>query len=201
MLTVAQLAPLKDRDPYLYETLTKIVSAVNSASQAAGVDSSTPSPAPTPVVSISVQASNGWFDVAITDPSDARPGLFYFAESDTTPSFSAPRVYFLGASRNLYVQLGNQTLYWRAFSQYLGSMPSASRTFGAPRPPLSAAARAAQPRNPQREAARCPTVNCAAATASASIPAPASQNHQPSDISKVAATAPCSRDRFSDRGF
>jgi hypothetical protein len=42
MLTVAQLAPLKDRDPYLYETLRKIVSAVNSASQAAGVDSSTP---------------------------------------------------------------------------------------------------------------------------------------------------------------
>jgi hypothetical protein len=132
MLTVSQLAPLKDRDPYLYETLTKIVSAVNSASQAAGVDSSTPSPAPTSVASISVQASNGWFDVAITDPSDARPGLFYFAESDTTPAFSSPRVYFLGASRNLYVQLGNQTLYWRAFSQYIGSAASAPRTFGAP---------------------------------------------------------------------
>src|SRR5580700_5602350 len=125
MLTVAQLAPLKDRDPYLYETLTKIVSAVNSASQAAGVDSSTPSPAPTSIASITVQASNGWFDVSITDPSDARPGLFYFAESDTTPSFSAPRVYFLGASRNLYVQLGNQTLYWRGFSQYIGSPPTA----------------------------------------------------------------------------
>jgi len=33
MLTVAQLAPMKDRDPYLYETLVKIVSAVNAASQ------------------------------------------------------------------------------------------------------------------------------------------------------------------------
>jgi hypothetical protein len=132
MLTVAQLAPLKDRDPYLYETLTKIVSAVNATSQRAGVDSSTPSPAPTPIASISVQASNGWFDVAITDPSDARPGLFYFAESDVTPAFSAPRVYFLGATRNLYVQLGNQTLYWRAFSQYIGSMPSSPLTFGSP---------------------------------------------------------------------
>jgi hypothetical protein len=132
MLTVAQLAPLKDRDPYLYETLTKIVSAVNSASQAAGVDSSTPSPAPTSIASINVQASNGWFDVSITDPSDSRPGLFYFAESDTTPSFSAPRVYFLGASRNLYVQLGNQTLYWRGFSQYIGSAASAPRAFGSP---------------------------------------------------------------------
>jgi hypothetical protein len=132
MLTVAQLAPLKDRDPYLYETLTKIVSAVNATSQRAGVDSSTPSPAPTPIASISVQASNGWFDISITDPSDARPGLFYFAESDVTPAFNAPRVYFLGATRNLYVQLGNQTLYWRAFSQYIGSLPSSPLTFGSP---------------------------------------------------------------------
>ena len=125
MLTVAQLAPLKDRDPYLYETLVKIVASVNSTSQRAGVDPSTPAPAPTPIASISVQASNGWFDVSITDPSDSRPGLFYFAESDTTPAFAAPRVYFMGASRNQYLQLGNQTLYWRGYSQYIGSQPSA----------------------------------------------------------------------------
>jgi len=132
MLTVAQIAPLKDRDPYLYETLTKIVAAVNAASQSAGVDSSTPSPAPPPITSVTVQAANGWFDIAITDPSQTRPGLFYFAESDTTPAFGAPRVYFLGASRNLYTQLGNQTLYWRAYSQYVGSLPSQPVTFGAP---------------------------------------------------------------------
>jgi hypothetical protein len=132
MLTVSQIAPLKDRDPYLYETLTKIVASVNATSQRAGVDPSTPAPAPAPVASMTVQASNGWFDISVADPSDARPGLFYFAESDTTPAFSAPRVYFMGASRNLYVQLGNQTLYWRAFSQYIGSLPSAPVTFGSP---------------------------------------------------------------------
>jgi hypothetical protein len=132
MLTVAQLAPLKDRDPYLYETLTRIVSAVNSTSQRAGVDPSVPAPAPSTIVSVSVQAANGWFDISIADPSDARPGLFYFAESDVTPAFSAPRVYFLGASRNLYVQLGNQTLYWRAYSQYIGSLASTPVAFGPP---------------------------------------------------------------------
>src|SRR5216684_2040483 len=132
MLTVAQLAPLKDRDPYLYETLTRIVSAVNATSQRAGVDPSVPAPAPSPIASISVQAANGWFDISIADPSDARPGLFYFAESDVTPAFSAPRVYFMGASRNLYVQLGNQSLFWRAYSQYIGSLPSTPVTFGAP---------------------------------------------------------------------
>jgi len=132
MLTVAQIAPIKDRDPYLYEALTKIVAAVNASSQSAGVDSSTPSPAPSPIASVMVQASSGWFDISITDPSASRPGLFYFAESDTTPAFNAPRVYFMGASRNLYTQLGNQTLYWRVYSQYIGSQPSAPVSFGSP---------------------------------------------------------------------
>ncbi len=132
MLTVAQLAPLKDRDPYLYETLVKVVAAVNATSQRAGVDPSTPALAPPAIASLTVRAANGWFDIAIADPSDSRPGLFYFAESDTTPAFRAPRVYFLGASRNFYGQLGNQTLYWRAYSQYVGSLPSAPVTFGSP---------------------------------------------------------------------
>ena len=46
MLTVAQLAPIKDRDPYLYETLTKLVASVNASSQAAGVDPPLPLPRP-----------------------------------------------------------------------------------------------------------------------------------------------------------
>ncbi len=132
MLTVAQLAPLKAQDPYLYETLVKIVSAVNATSANAGVDPANPSPAPPSVAALQVQAANGWFDLAITDPAVTRPGLFYFAESDVTPSFSAPRVYFLGPARNLYVQLGNQTLYWRAYSQYMGSLASPPVTFGSP---------------------------------------------------------------------
>jgi len=41
-------------------------------------------------------------------------------------------VHFLGSSRNLRLALGNQTLYWRAYSQYLGSDPSGPVTFGTP---------------------------------------------------------------------
>ncbi len=132
MLNIAQLAPLKNRDPYLHETLVQIVAAVNVVGQKAGLDPRAPLPAPAPIGAINVQAANGWFDIAITDNSAARPGLFYFAESDTTPSFAVPRVYFMGASRNLYLQLGNQTLYWRAYSQYIGSSPSTPVTFGGP---------------------------------------------------------------------
>lgn len=132
MLNIAQLAPIKDRDPYLYESLTKIVSAVNALGVKAGVEAQAPAVAPARIAALAVQASSGWFDLAITDNADARPGLFYFAESDVTPAFASPRVYFLGASRNLYVQLGNQTLFWRAYSQYIGSNPSPPVVFGAP---------------------------------------------------------------------
>jgi hypothetical protein len=45
MLTVSQITPLKDRDPYLYEALTKIVASVNATSRRAGVDPSAPAPA------------------------------------------------------------------------------------------------------------------------------------------------------------
>lgn len=132
MLTIHHLAKYKDSDPHLYEALTKIVAAVNASAQRSGVDPSMTASAPPPLAALAVQAANGWFDLAISDPAGTRPGLFYFAESDTSPAFASPRVYFMGSSRNLYLQLGNQTLYWRAYSQYLGSLPSTPLTFGNP---------------------------------------------------------------------
>src|SRR5580658_4225269 len=132
MLNIPQLAQIKGRDPYLYESLTQVVHAVNSIGRATGVDPSGPIAAPSQIGGISVVAANGIFDLAITDNSSVRRGIFYFAESDTTPAFAAPHVYFLGSSRNLRVSIGNQTLYWRAYSQYIGSVPSAPVAFGAP---------------------------------------------------------------------
>src|SRR5260370_35360639 len=108
MLTVAQLAPLKDRDPYLYETLVKIVASVNATSHRAGVDPSTPAPAPSPVASVSVQASHAWFDISIAAPPLARPGLFYFAEPGLRPASRALRVYFMAAACTLQAHPGHR---------------------------------------------------------------------------------------------
>ncbi len=95
MLTIAQLAPLKDRDPYLYETLVKIVASVNATSQRAGVDPSTPAPAPAPIASVTVQAANGWFDISITDPSDAHSQ--YIGSLPSGPvTFGAPPIAIAG---------------------------------------------------------------------------------------------------------
>jgi len=132
MLNIPQLAQIKNRDPYLYESLLHVVRAVNQLGRAAGVAPSGTIAAPAAIGKFSVIAADGIFDLAITDNSPVRRGIFYFAESDTSPAFSAPHVYFMGCSRNLRIALGNQTLYWRAYSQYIGSAPSAPVTFGSP---------------------------------------------------------------------
>ena len=132
MLTIPQLAKLKSRDPYLYESLRQVVAAVNALGRATGVDPGGSIEPPAPIGSLAVAAANGIFDLAITDNSPVNRGIFYFAESDTSPSFTAPRVHFLGSSRNARLALGNLTLYWRAYSQYLGSLPSPPVTFGSP---------------------------------------------------------------------
>jgi len=132
MLTIPQLAKLKSRDPYLYESLRQVVAAVNALGRATGVDPAGSIEPPAPIGSVTVAAADGIFDLAITDNSPVHRGIFYFAESDVSPSFTAPRVHFLGCSRNARLALGNLTLYWRAYSQYLGSLPSPPVTFGSP---------------------------------------------------------------------
>jgi hypothetical protein len=132
MLKIGQLAQIKGESPYTYEVLTQIVNAVNSLGRATGVDPSGTIHPPAPIGRLSVIAADGIFDIAITDNSAVKRGIFYFAESDTTPAFSQPHVHFLGSTRNLRIAIGNQTLYWRAYSQYLGSDPSEPVTFGTP---------------------------------------------------------------------
>jgi hypothetical protein len=132
MLKIGQLAQIKSDSPYTYEALTQLVNAVNSLGRATGVDPSGSITAPAPIGSLTVTAADGIFDLAIVDNSTVNRGIFYFAESDTTPAFSRPYVHFLGSSRNLRIAMGNQTLYWRAYSQYLGSDPSEPIAFGTP---------------------------------------------------------------------
>jgi hypothetical protein len=45
----------------------------------------------------------------------------------------------------LRLSIGNQTLYWRAYSQYLGSEPSAPVTFGTPATAVTGGGAAAGP--------------------------------------------------------
>jgi hypothetical protein len=145
MLKIGQLAQIKSESPYVYEALTQLVNAVNAVGRGAGVDPSGSIEAPSPVGGLNVTAADGIFDLAITDNSTLNRGIFYFAESDATPAFSQPYVHFLGSSRNYRIALGNQTLYWRAYSQYLGSETSQPVTFGSPPTAVSGGGTAAGP--------------------------------------------------------
>jgi hypothetical protein len=132
MLLLPQLKTIQSSNPKLADSLQRIVDAVNTLGVGTAVDPAGNTAPPASISAISVQAADGIFDIAITDNSPVTRGISYFVESDTVPGFNAPHVYALGPSRNMRVSLGNLTLYWRGYSQYLGSQPSAPVVFGSP---------------------------------------------------------------------
>ncbi len=131
MLKIPNLAALKS-DPYLYEALTRIVAAINQLGKSTGADPSGSVTPPPNIGSVTVTAQDGVFEIAIVDKSPITRPINYFVEYDTTANFDAPKVVPLGPTRNARMFLGNLTLYWRAYSQYVGSNPSNPVTFGTP---------------------------------------------------------------------
>ncbi len=132
MLQLPQLKHVESNDPQLYSALKTVVEAVNNLGRGTGVDPAGSIAQPIAPAAISVKGADGIFDIAITDNSPLVRGISYFAESDTSPAFTQPHVYALGPSRNARLSLGNLTLYWRVYSQYPGSDPSAATSFGSP---------------------------------------------------------------------
>lgn len=107
----------------LAETLRTLMNSHNLVATKTGV-SSTPLPPPPTIRSIAVTSANGYFSIAISDPVGAgQPnlGINYFVDWDVTAAFTNPLTIHLGPSRNGFVALGNQTTYWRAYSQYQNS--------------------------------------------------------------------------------
>jgi hypothetical protein len=98
---------LDDLAGHIENTMTQTNASVNGQSN--------PPPAPS---ALSVTASQGIFDAAITDNAPVARGINYFLEYSNNPNFTAPTTVDLGQSRNYRAHLGNQTLYWRAHSSY-----------------------------------------------------------------------------------
>jgi hypothetical protein len=132
MLKVPNLAPIKSKDPYVYEALTRIAAAVNHLGKSTGADPAGSLTPPPDIGSVTVTAKDGVFEVAIVDDSAKTRPINYFVEYDTSPNFPGPKVVALGPTRNARVFLGNLTLYWRGYSQYVGSNPSRPVSYGSP---------------------------------------------------------------------
>lgn len=117
---------IRSKDPKLYEALIDVQNALQPTSQ----------PAPPVVSGINVTAANGFFNVTLTDNGEINAGISYFVEYSPTVGFQQPVTVHLGATRSAQLNLGNQTLYWRAYSQYQNplSPPSAPVVFGGSTP-------------------------------------------------------------------
>jgi hypothetical protein len=121
---IRNIPALKSQDAKLGETLNDIVAAFDGLGKRLNVDPSGDVSAPSDVSRLTVVASQGIFDIRIFDNSPVNRGINYFVEYSTTPSFTSPIQIDLGTSRNGREFLGNLTLYWRSYSQYVGSQPS-----------------------------------------------------------------------------
>lgn len=117
-------------DPLLHKSMQDLLNKVETVAQQTASSLTGFSQAPPNISSLSVTAANGIFDVQIQDNSSVNRGVNYFLEYSTTPGFQQPVVVDLGASRNYRASWGNQTLYFRALSQYPTSAPSKPVYFG-----------------------------------------------------------------------
>lgn len=131
-LTAADLAPIKSMNVRLHDVLTKIVQHVNTWQTQSGVAPMGLLPAPPTIGGLLISAGNGWADVGIVDKGVVQPGIEYFLEWDTSPSFANAHVEHLGASRNKLLNLGNMTVYFRAYSSYRGSAISSIVSYTKP---------------------------------------------------------------------
>jgi hypothetical protein len=129
-LKIRNLPYIKTLDPKLHETITDVAAAVDGLAQRSNVNPTGETTAPFDISRLTVVAQDGVFDIRIFDDTPVQRGIHYFVEYSTTPSFTNPIPIHLGTSRCGREFLGNLTLYWRAYSQYLGSQPSNPIYFG-----------------------------------------------------------------------
>lgn len=125
-------ALLVQQDRRLVEALDELERQIKSVASQTDASPTNVTIPPPNIGSLTVIAANGVFDAVIFDESPVTRGITYFLEYSTSVNFSQPHVITLGATRNWRGFLGNLTLYWRAYSQYRQSAPSATVYFGAP---------------------------------------------------------------------
>ncbi len=121
---------IKQTDPKLYECLLDIIKNQNTTAQQNNANPSGQPPVPPAINSLRVTANNGFFVIAIQDNNAIYRGINYWVEFSDNQHFTNPQIVCIGGSRNTLMFLGAATLYWRAYSSYATSAPSAAVYFG-----------------------------------------------------------------------
>jgi hypothetical protein len=137
-LRLPNLPYIKSKDARLYETIKAVQDQAATIQQQTNSNATGPVDPPPAIAGVHVSTGpGGEFQVSITDTGEISRGVNYFAEHADNPHFSNPHVIDMGQSRNLSVHMGSQKLYWRAYSSYSGSMPSAPAYHGSAAAPLA----------------------------------------------------------------
>lgn len=118
-ILIKNLEQLRATNPLLGEALDSIASQMNNSNAQTGADpTSNQAAAPPPISQLNVSSGGGAFHVQIIDNNPITRQINYFLEYSETQGFQQPQVYPMGPSRNAYLNLGNKTLYMRAYSAY-----------------------------------------------------------------------------------
>jgi hypothetical protein len=120
----------------LGEALDSIARQTNTLEQQGNMNANGQPAAPPAIQSVKVTGQNGHFDISISDPSAIYRGIQYFAEHADNPHFTNSITIPMKDSRNANIFLGNVTRYWRAYSSYASSPPSAPAYHGGAAQPI-----------------------------------------------------------------
>jgi len=121
---------VRQRDPLLDQALSDLEQRIDTLAGQLAANPHGVVVAPPDISALTVLASNGIFDIQIQDNAPVNRGINYFVEYSTTANFAQPHAVDLGASRSYRATWGSVTLYFRAYSQYPTSSPSATIYFG-----------------------------------------------------------------------
>lgn len=131
-LSLKNLTYLKQADQWtpdlgakLAEDLQSIMTAHNNVEQQTNANSNGDPQPPGKINGLQVTAKDGHFNVAIQDHNAVYRGVRYFIEHADNPNFVNPVTEDIGTTRNKTLFLGNVTRYFRAYSAYQPSAPSA----------------------------------------------------------------------------
>ncbi len=135
-LQIPNLDIITKRDPFLGEALKALQTGLNTVATQTGATPQGVQSTPNAPSQLTVTAAGGIFDIAIEDNLPSQVGIApdYFLEYSLTPNFIAPVVIHLGPARNHRANLGNQTLYWRAYSQNGRASQPSRKTYFGPQP-------------------------------------------------------------------
>jgi|SRR5580692_11781741 hypothetical protein len=131
-----RIRAIPDIGPFLYEALHSVQAQATSVEQQVNANPTGQPQAPPAINSLKVTGQNGHFQIAIQDSSPIYRDIHYWAEHASNQNFTDPVVIHMGQSRNYNEFLGNVGRYWRAYSSYSSSPPSAPVYHGGASPQI-----------------------------------------------------------------